>query len=107
MTRLLSVALAALLLLFSVGCGDVFIRGAIRVGSTLQGSVDIVQLGTVADGSGGTIQVTFVTFLQNAVPLTINFCNDQTVLFPLDQTVFVDFNPGPTCATVVSVEIVS
>ncbi len=106
MTRLLSAVLVVLLLLSSAGCGDVFVRGAVRTVSTLQGSIDIVQLGNVVDGTGETIQVTFVTFLQNGVPFTIDFCDDQTVLFPLDQIVLVDFNPGLTCANVILVVIV-
>jgi hypothetical protein len=104
-TRLLSAVLVVSLLLSSAGCGDVFVRGAVRTGS-VQGSVDIVQLGNVVDGTGDTIQVTFVTFLQNGVPFTIDFCDDQTDLFPLDQIVLVDFNPGLTCASVILVVIV-
>jgi hypothetical protein len=104
-TRLLSAILVVSLLLSSAGCGG-FFRGTARTGSTLQGSVDIVQLGNVVDGTGDTIQVTFVTFLQDGVPFTIDFCDDQTDLFPLEQIVLVDFNPGLTCANVILVELV-
>ena len=106
MRRLLSAVLVVSSLLFFAGCGNVFVRGAIRTGSTLQAAVDTVLLGNVVDGTGETIQVTFVTFLQNGVPSTITFCDDQTLLFPLDKTVFVNFNPGPTCSNVIFVEIV-
>jgi hypothetical protein len=34
------------------------------------------------------------------------FCGDQTTLFPLNQTVRVNFNPGQPCATVIVVVIV-
>jgi len=37
---------------------------------------------------------------------TIGFCDDQTSLFPLDQTVRVNFNPGQPCATVIVVVII-
>ncbi len=65
-----------------------------------------MQLSNVLNGTGGTIQVTFVTFLQNGAPFTIGFCDDQTSLFPLDQTVLVNFNPGQPCVTVLIVVIV-
>ena len=58
------------------------------------------------DGTGATVQVTFVTFLATAAPFTIGFCDDQIDLFPLDQTVLVDFNPGLICANVIVVVIV-
>ena len=106
MTRLLSLILASSFLLSSIGCGNVFVRGAIRTGSTIQGSVSIVQIGSALNGTGGTVQVTFVTFLENGTFSTIGFCADQSSLFPLDQTVFVNFNPGQPCATVIIVTIV-
>lgn len=101
MTRLIAPILTLALLLLSTGCGNVFIRGAIETGSAIQGSVSIVQLETV-----GSIQVTFVTLLQNGEAFTIGFCGDQSALFPLDRTVRVDFNPGQRCATVIVVAIV-
>ena len=105
MKRLLSPVLALSLLLLSTGCGNVFVRGAIETGSTIQGSVTVVQLGNTLNGME-TVQVTFVTLLQNATSSTIGFCGDQSVLFPLDQTVRVNFNPGQLCATVIIVIIV-
>jgi hypothetical protein len=93
------------LLLFSTECGNVFLRGAIETGSTIQGSVSIVQLGNTLNGRE-TVQVTFVTLLQNSISSTIGFCGDQNTLFPLNQTVRVNFNPGQTCATVIVVVIV-
>jgi hypothetical protein len=94
------------LLLLSSGCGTFFVRGAVRTES-IQGSVSFVQLASPVDGTGATVQVTFVTFLTTAAPFTIGFCDDQIDLFPLDQTVLVDFNPGLTCADVILVVIVS
>ncbi len=72
MTRLLSPVLLLSLLLFSTGCGNVFVRGAIETGSTIQGSVSIVQLGNTLNGME-TDQVTFVTLLQNSISSTIGF----------------------------------
>ena len=61
MTRLLSLILAGSFPLSSIGCGNVFVRGAIRtgstsVGTTIQGSVSVVQMGSVLNGTGGTVQ---------------------------------------------------
>ena len=105
MKRLLSPVLLLSLFLLSAGCGDVFVRGVIEAGSTIQGSVSVVQLGNTLNGME-TVQVTFVTLLQNGTSSTIGFCGDQSVLFPLDQTVRVNFNPGQPCATVIVVVVV-
>ena len=106
MNRLFSLLLLVLsLFLLSSGCGSVFVRGAIETGSTIEGSVNIVQLGNTMNGME-TVQVTFVTLLQNGTSSTVGFCGDQTTLFPLDQTVRVNFNPGQPCATVIVVVIV-
>ena len=106
MTRLLSLIFAGSFLLSSIGCGNVFVRGAIRTGSTIQGSVSTVEIGSVLNGTGGTVQVTFVTFLENGTSSTTGFCGDQTSLFPVNQTVMVNFNPGQPCATVITIVIV-
>ena len=105
MKRLLSPVLLLSLFLLSAGCGNVFVRGAIEAGSTIQGSVSVVQLGNTLNGME-TVQVTFVTLLQNGTSSTIGFCGDQSVLFPLDQTVRVNFNPGQACATIVVVVVI-
>ena len=106
MKRLLSAVLIGLLLMVSTGCGNVFIRGAINPGSTMTGAVTFVQLGNVLNGSGGTVQVTFVTFLQSGFSSTFGFCDDQRSRFPVDQTVRVNFNPGQPCATILVVVII-
>jgi hypothetical protein len=103
--RLLSPLLVLSLLLLSTGCGSVFVRGAIETGSTIQGSVTMVQLGNTLNGME-TVEVTFVTLLQNGTSSTIGFCGDQSALFPLHQTVRVNLNPGQPCATVIVVVIV-
>jgi hypothetical protein len=99
--RLLLLVLTVSLLIFSSGCGNVFFR--VQTGSTVTGSVSIVQLSAVTDG---TVQVTFVTFLQNGTSSTFGFCGDQTSLFPLNQTVRANFNPGQPCATIITVVII-
>ena len=104
MKRLLSLLLVLSLFLLSTGCGNVFVRGAIET-IQIQGFVTVVQLANTLNGME-TVQVTFVTLLQNGTSSTIGFCGDQSVLFPLDQTVRVNFNPGQPCATVIIVVIV-
>jgi hypothetical protein len=61
------------------------IRDAIETGSTIQGSVSIGQLDDILNGTEGTVQVTFVTLLQNGTSSTIGFCGVHA-LFPLDQS---------------------
>ena len=100
MSRLLLAISVPLVLLFATACGDVFVSGAIRT-STFQGTVTAVQI-----QANGGVQVTFVTFEQSGSPVAFSFCGNQTDLFPVDQTVTVNFNPGLTCATVVSVVLV-
>jgi hypothetical protein len=104
--RFLSPVLIGSLLIASTGCGNIFIRGALNTDSTMTGSVTFVQLGNVLNGNGGTVPVTFVTFVQNGVSSTIGFCDDQRSLFPLDQGVRVNFNPGQPCATILIVVII-
>jgi len=100
-SRLLLTILTALSLLYATACGDVFVRASFGT-STFQGTVSLVQLGDM----NGNVQVTFVTFLESGAPFTIGFCGDQTSLFPVNQTVNVNFNPGQVCATIVTVVIV-
>jgi Flp pilus assembly protein TadG len=100
--RLFSLILVIAFLLLSVGCGAVFVGGAISTGSTFQGTVSVVGLTQL----NGSTQVTAVTFLQNGFSSTMNFCGDQTGQFPLTQTVQVNFNPGLPCATILLVVII-
>jgi hypothetical protein len=100
--RLLSAFLVVSVLLLCSSCGNVFVGGAINF-STVSGFVGIVQLTTVIDGGGGSVLVTFVTFLQEGTSTTIGFCGDQTSQFPLNQMVTTNFNPGQPCATLVVV----
>ncbi len=107
MKRLLSLILAASLAQVCAGCGNIFIRGAIQPGfSSITGSVSIVQLTVVTGDNGTTVQVTFVTFVQNGMLSTISFCGDQTSQFPLQQLLRTDFNPGQLCANIIVVVII-
>lgn len=98
-------AVVGLLLLCSLGCGAVFIGGAINTGTTIRGSVTGITVSNVMNGTGGTTQVTFVTFFQNSASTTVGFCGDQATQFPMNQPVSVNFNSGQVCAVVLAVII--
>lgn len=107
MKRLLSALLAVSLLLVCAGCGNVFFRGSFQPGSSsVSGFVSIVQLSAVIGGNGTTLQVTFVSFLQDGTSSTITFCGDQRDRFPLDQMVRTEFSPGQSCAHIILVVII-
>ncbi len=106
MQRLLPILVLASLCFNVAACGNVFVRGALLTNSSISGSVSIVELSSVMDGSGGSVQVTFVTFLQEGTSSSMSFCGNQTSLFPLNQTVRAQFNPGGSCATIITVVIV-
>ena len=106
MKRLLLISVVLGLAVFATSCGNVFVRGAIQTGSSITGSISIVQLSSVMDGSGSSVQVTFVTFLENGSASSMKFCGNQAGLFPLNQTVQARFNPGNTCASIITVVIV-
>ena len=106
MKYLFSLTLIGSLLLSAAGCGAVFIGGAILPATTVTGSVTSVQLDSVVNGGGGSVQVTFVTLSQSSTSSTIAFCSNHTTQFPLNQTVSVNFNPGQPCANLIVVVIV-
>ena len=106
MQRLLVLLLLIPLCVNLTACGNIFVRGALLAGSSVTGSVSVVQLSSVMDGPGSTVQVTFVTFLQEGTSSSMAFCGNQASLFPLNQTVRAQFNPGGSCATIISVVIV-
>jgi hypothetical protein len=97
----------ACLVITLTGCGNIFVRGALPGGvSSINGSVSVVQLSAVIGENGTTVQITFVTFLQSGTSSTIGFCGDQRSQFPMQQTVRAEFNPGQTCASIVTIVIV-
>jgi hypothetical protein len=108
MKRLLSLLLALCLCVGCAGCGNIFVRGTLQPGfSTVSGVVSIVHLSAIIGGDGNSVQITFVTFLQNGTGNTIGFCGDQRDQFPLNQLVRTNFTPGTPCATLVVVVIIT
>ena len=106
MKHLFSLTLIGSLLLSVAGCGAVFIGGVIQLATTITGSVTSVQLGSVMNGTGASVQVTFVTLLLNGASSTTAFCSNHITQFPPNQTVSVNFNPGQPCGTIIAVVIV-
>jgi hypothetical protein len=109
MKLFLSLLVLACLIVTLAACGNAFfVGGAINPGSSnvnVSGLISVVQLSAVIGGSGTTVQVTFVTFLQNGTSSTIGFCGDERSRFPMQQSVTTSFTPGQTCASVVTIVI--
>jgi hypothetical protein len=100
LNRLLLVVFA--LLLTTVSCGDIFVRGAINPGTqSVNGVVSIVQFSV---DSGG-VSITIITLTGSGMNHTLNLCGDQRDLFPVDRDVRVNFKPGTPCASVLSVNL--
>lgn len=103
MHRLLLLALLILLVLLTVSCGDIFIRGAIHPGAqSLNGTVSIVQFS--ADSGG--VAITIITLTSAGMANTLNFCGDQRALFPSHSQVQVSFTLGTPCANVLAVHLI-
>ena len=101
MNRLLLVIVIALLLT-TVSCGGIFVRGAINPGTqSVNGVVSIVQFS--ADSGG--VSITIITLIGSGMNHTLNLCGDQRDLFPVDHDVRVSFKPGTPCASVLSVNL--
>jgi len=97
LNRLLLIVIA--LLLTTVACGDIFVRGAIHTQSA-SGLVSIVQF-SASSGSG--VSITIITLTSNGMASTRSFCGDQRTLFPLNRDVRANFTPGNSCDSVVTV----
>src|SRR5947208_15038300 len=90
---LLIVCLIAFCILCA-GCGNEFISASSDAGiSTTSGLVSIVQLSSVMGTNGTTVEVTFVTFLQEGTSSTIGFCGDEASRFPMNQMLQTPFVP--------------
>jgi hypothetical protein len=104
--HLLPFLLTTCLVVTLTGCGNIFIRGAINLGTaSVSGMVSVVQLSAVIGDGGSTVQVTLVTFLQDGTSSTIGFCGDERSRFPVQESIRANFTPGQTCASIVSIVI--
>ena len=107
MKPFLALLLTACLIVASASCGSVFfVGGAINPGtSSIIGTVSVVQISAVIGDHGSTVQVTFVTFLNNGSSSTVGFCGDERERFPMQQTVRANFTRGQNCASIVTIVV--
>jgi hypothetical protein len=97
--RLLVFLLAVACVIPSVPCGDIFARGAINTQSA-SGLISIVQFSA---GSGNVLSITIITLTSNGMASTHSFCGDQRMQFPVNRDVRVNFTPGNSCDSVLTV----
>lgn len=109
-TSALMTCLASLLVVFCIllsGCGGWSVSAFSDPGaagtSFASGTVSIVQLTYASDGNGNSITVTAVTLLQNRSAQDLTFCGSQVSQFPINTSVSVNYTPGATCSTLISV----
>ena len=106
MTRFVPLGLMFVLVVGLAGCGAVFVGFVSNPGavpSTISGTVIIVHLGFSADGNGSIVNVTQVTLVNLGIANTMAFCGDEQSLFPINQSLKVEFANGTLCSTLVSV----
>ncbi len=106
MTRLVPLGLMVALVVGLSSCGAVFVGFVSNPGvvpSSISGTVTIVSLGFSADGDGTIVNVTQVTLVNPGSANTMAFCGDQQTLFPINQSLKVEFTKGTLCSTLVSV----
>jgi hypothetical protein len=106
--RLLLIPLLALPLLLA-GCGAYFVGFVSNPGNPIQvtGTVVKVQLGFYDNRHGTSGTFTAVTLMNAGVASTMNFCGNQQQLFPLNQSVQVQFNTGIYCYPLLAVTVQS
>src|SRR5258705_12547101 len=105
MTRLVPLGLMFVLVVGLSGCGAVFVGFVSNPGvvpSSINGTVTIVSLGFSADG-GTIVNVPQVTLVNLGIANTMAFCGDQRTLFPINQSLKVEFTNGTLCSTLVRV----
>ncbi len=99
MKPLLFVLFVVCLITLCAGCGNVSLSASSQPNfSTTSGVVSIVQLSTVIGANGTTVEVTFVTFLQEGTR--------SGSRFPMNQMVRTDFVPGQSCSSILVVVII-
>ena len=106
MKRLAPLTVILVLVTVLAGCGAVFVGFVSNPGvvpSSISGKVTIVSLGFSADANGTVVNVTQVTLVNLGVAKTMAFCGDQQTLFPINQSLKVEFTNGTLCSNLVSV----
>src|SRR6266446_6239883 len=102
MKPLLFVLFVVCLITLCAGCGNVSLSASSQPNFSTTSGV----LSTVIGANGTTVEVTFVTFLQEGTRSTVGFCGDQGSRFPMNQMVRTDFVPGQSCSSILVVVII-
>lgn len=92
------------------GCsGASFVGFVSNPGGTGQvtGTITAVVLGSVENDTGAVQTITTVTFSNGVFGTSIGFCGDQRDVFPLDRVAMVNFTPGASCSTFISIAFVN
>ena len=90
-------------------CGGVSFVGFVSNpggNATITGTVTAVSNGFVSSPAGLS-SVTVVTVTNSGIATTVYFCGDQKMLFPLNQTVRVEYTQGILCSLVIRVTVVT
>ena len=106
MTRSVPLGLMFVLVVGLSGCGAVFVGFVSNPGvvpSSISGTVAIVSLGFSAAGNGTIVNVTQVTLVHLSTANTMAFCRDQRTLFPINQSLKVEFTNETLCSALVRV----
>ena len=106
MSRVLLTCILVTSLLLA-GCGGSFFIGFVSnpqiPSNSVSGIVIVINLGSVNDFNFQPVTVTTVSFKNNGLSNTVNFCGDQKNQFHLNETVRADFAPGTLCSNLVAV----
>jgi hypothetical protein len=99
--------LIGLLALSFTGCGQTFVGFISNPGSpaAFTGTVSVVHLTVMDNGSGTMVNVTAVTLIEVPGVTNVNVCGDHVSQFPLNQAVRVNVTSGVPCSTLVGVVI--
>jgi len=97
-------SLPMVLSLLLSGCGAFSVSAFTNFGIA-SGTVSIVRVTIITDGHGDSTTVTIVTLLQLGSGRDWTFCGSQVSQFPINSFVTVNYNPGTSCATLISVAV--
>ena len=109
MHRLLQIVVFMVAWSFSGCSGTSFVGFVSNPGGPAQitGTITAVALGSVESGAGALQTITTVTFSNGVLGTNISFCGDQRDVFPLNRVAMVNFNPGVSCSTLISIAFVN
>jgi hypothetical protein len=89
----------------SLGCGSVYVAGAINPSGTVvtTGSVSFVALSVQSGPNGTLFNITAVTLAAPFGSSSLAFCGDQRASFPMNAVVRVSYTEGTGCSNLVTI----